>query len=103
MSIEVRGIHKRFGPFTALEDVNLHVQTGELSGALEREWHALWVGNGPGGAHCYIQICLGHSGGLIGRRLLAASKWTSCYADVSAGQHQSRRDAPPQQPISGCP
>ncbi len=30
MSIEVRGIHKRFGKFHALDDVNLHVDTGEL-------------------------------------------------------------------------
>jgi sulfate transport system ATP-binding protein len=30
MSIEVRGINKRFGQFTALDDVNLQVQTGEL-------------------------------------------------------------------------
>ena len=30
MSIEVRGIHKHFGKFHALQDVNLHVETGEL-------------------------------------------------------------------------
>ena len=30
MSIEVRNIHKHFGRFHALQDVNLHVDTGEL-------------------------------------------------------------------------
>jgi ABC-type multidrug transport system ATPase subunit len=30
MSIEVRGISKRFGDFVALQDVNLTVSTGEL-------------------------------------------------------------------------
>ncbi|MBF0330790.1 MAG: sulfate ABC transporter ATP-binding protein [Candidatus Omnitrophica bacterium] len=30
MSIEVRSIHKSFGSFKALEDVSLHVETGEL-------------------------------------------------------------------------
>jgi ABC-type Fe3+/spermidine/putrescine transport system ATPase subunit len=30
MSIEARGIHKRFGDFTALGDVSLEVKEGEL-------------------------------------------------------------------------
>lgn len=30
MSIEVQGIHKQFGDFTALEDINLSVSAGEL-------------------------------------------------------------------------
>jgi sulfate/thiosulfate transport system ATP-binding protein len=34
MSIEVRGIVKRFGPFTALQNVSLTVNTGELVGLL---------------------------------------------------------------------
>ena len=34
MSIEVRGITKRFGAFTAVDDVSLHVEEGELVGLL---------------------------------------------------------------------
>ncbi|HMW57826.1 MAG TPA: sulfate ABC transporter ATP-binding protein, partial [Accumulibacter sp.] len=30
MSIEIRGIGKRFGNFVALEGINLHIPTGEL-------------------------------------------------------------------------
>ncbi|WP_137937634.1 sulfate/molybdate ABC transporter ATP-binding protein [Chitinivorax sp. B] len=30
MSIEIRGINKQFGAFTALQDINLDIQTGEL-------------------------------------------------------------------------
>jgi sulfate/thiosulfate transport system ATP-binding protein len=34
MSVEVRGVGKRFGAFTALDDVTLHVRTGELMALL---------------------------------------------------------------------
>ncbi len=30
MSIEVKGVNKRFGQFTALNDINLNIQSGEL-------------------------------------------------------------------------
>jgi len=30
MSIEVKNVHKQFGSFTALNNVNLHIETGEL-------------------------------------------------------------------------
>ena len=30
MSIEVRNLSKRFGQFRALNDVSLHIETGEL-------------------------------------------------------------------------
>ena len=30
MSIEIKGINKQFGAFTALNDINLDVETGEL-------------------------------------------------------------------------
>jgi sulfate transport system ATP-binding protein len=34
MSIEIREIHKTFGTFKALDDINLHIGTGELVGLL---------------------------------------------------------------------
>jgi sulfate/thiosulfate transport system ATP-binding protein len=34
MSIEVRNIHKRFGEFTALDGISLHVQSGQLTALL---------------------------------------------------------------------
>ncbi|TLX56708.1 sulfate ABC transporter ATP-binding protein [Stutzerimonas nosocomialis] len=30
MSIEVKGVNKQFGPFKALDDISLHIQSGEL-------------------------------------------------------------------------
>src|ERR1044071_3880782 len=34
MSIEVKGVNKRFGDFVALEDVNVSLQTGQLTALL---------------------------------------------------------------------
>ena len=40
MSIEVKGVNKRFGQFTALNDINLNIQSGELV-ALLPQWRGI--------------------------------------------------------------
>ncbi len=72
LAIDMAGVTKRFGSFTALDDLNLTVQTGEVHGFL-----------GPNGAgkSTAIRILLGVLRATSGRiRLLGGDPWRDAVA-----------------------
>jgi sulfate transport system ATP-binding protein len=71
MSIEIRAVGKRFGNFVALEDINLHIPTGELLALL-----------GPSGCGktTLLRIIAGMENADVGQVLFAGEETAQVHA-----------------------